>query len=86
MEKAVQTLRKEFDTMIGRFLSSSVHANNSSPELEIRFGTNPQSRLTKMDYDNVVQQLYHIHVYLPPLPEGRVSKGTVGSLGRFPLL
>ena len=58
MEKAVQTLRKEFDTMIGRFLSSSVHANNSSPELEIRFGTNPQSRLTKMDYDNVVQQLY----------------------------
>ena len=57
MEKTEQAMKDEFNAMVGKFISLKP-PHQSSPELEIRFGTHPKTRLTKIDYDNVVQQLY----------------------------
>lgn len=49
-------LKVAFEKMV------SLYCNNSSksdiPELEVRFYSNRQNLLTKIDYDNVVRQLY----------------------------
>jgi len=64
-DKPVYTLkqkRDEFERIIGHYLESNpvISSNRKISELEIRFGTNYKvaKQLTKMDYDNVVKQLY----------------------------
>jgi hypothetical protein len=53
---------QEFETIIRHYLESNpaLKQNNKTSELEIRFGTNPRSagQISKIDYDNVVKQLY----------------------------
>jgi len=63
-ESKVQIKKKtqEFETIIRHYLESNpaLKQNNKTSELEIRFGTNPRSagQISKIDYDNVVKQLY----------------------------
>lgn len=48
----------EFEKLINSFYSSfSKPQSNQTPELEVRFGTRGISKLTKNDYDNVIQKL-----------------------------
>ena len=53
---------KEFEAMVEFYLADNTSGsrNKGNGELEIRFGTNPKSGkpLSKIDYDNVVQQFY----------------------------
>lgn len=54
--------KKDLETMVEFYLADNPHIYNSrrSGELEIRFGTNPKTGkpLSKIDYDNVVEQFY----------------------------
>ena len=54
--------KKDFESMVEFYLAdnTSGSSNKRNGELEIRFGTNPKSGkpLSKIDYDNVVQQFY----------------------------
>ena len=52
-------LKKEFEEMVDAYVKSNPTLGKRQHELEISFGTTRQSRaITKMDYDNVVKQLY----------------------------
>lgn len=61
-DKSMKQKREEFERIIGHYLESNpvIASNRKISELEIRFGTNYKvaKQLTKMDYDNVVKQLY----------------------------
>tara|TARA_B100000123_G_scaffold176486_1_gene131165 strand:- start:205 stop:3654 length:3450 start_codon:yes stop_codon:yes gene_type:complete len=61
-EKTTQERKVEFDNIIKLYLDSNpiLKKGNVNNELEIRFGTNRQVKkpITKIEYDNVVQQLY----------------------------
>jgi hypothetical protein len=54
--------REEFERIVGQYLESNpmLGLNRQISELEIRFGTNPHiaKPINKMNYDNVVKQLY----------------------------
>lgn len=53
--------KAEFEKVVQQYLESNplIKAGNKTNELEIRFGTNPRVArpISKIDYDNVVQQL-----------------------------
>ena len=55
--------KKDFDNIVKMYLESNpvLKKGNLSNELEIRFGTNYKigQPITKIEYDNVVQRLYH---------------------------
>ena len=55
--------KQEFDNIIKMYLESNpmLKRNNMTNEFEIRFGTNPSINqpITKIEFDNVVQRLYH---------------------------
>ena len=55
--------KKDFDNSVKMYLESNpvLKKGNLSNELEIRFGTNYKigQPITKIEYDNVVQRLYH---------------------------
>tara|TARA_B110000285_G_scaffold222356_1_gene276430 strand:- start:3149 stop:6652 length:3504 start_codon:yes stop_codon:yes gene_type:complete len=64
-DKPVRTMKQkkdDFERVVGQYLESNpmISRQNKMNELEIRFGTNPKvSRpINKMDYDNVIKQLY----------------------------
>ncbi len=61
-DKMTKQLKEQFETMVENYLGSrsSGIANRVTPEFEIRFGTNPKlsKPISKIDYDNVVKQLY----------------------------
>ena len=64
-DKPIRTAKQnkeEFERIVGLYLESNpiIPQNKNVSELEIRFGTNPKvSRpINKMDYDNVIKQLY----------------------------
>lgn len=54
--------KADFETMVEFYLADTPYINSRHrvSELEVRFGTNPKSArpLSKIDYDNVVQQFY----------------------------
>jgi mRNA (guanine-N7-)-methyltransferase len=60
--KTIKQKKEEFETIVKHYLESNPHitSGRKSNELEIRFGTNTKlSRpISKIDYDNVVKQLY----------------------------
>jgi hypothetical protein len=53
--------KDDFDTMVEFYLASNpvLKKDHKTSELEVRFGTNPRAgkSISKIDYDNVVQQL-----------------------------
>jgi hypothetical protein len=61
-DKSLKEKKNMFMNIVKQYLESNpfVSTNRTSNELEIRFGTNPRlSRpISKIDYDNVVKQLY----------------------------
>ena len=61
-DKLTKQLKEQFETMVENYLASRSAgiANRATPEFEIRFGTNPKlsKPISKIDYDNVVKQLY----------------------------
>jgi len=61
-EKSIKQKTQDFENIIKEYLESNplIRSHKKNNELEIRFGTNKkQSRpLSKIDYDNVVKQLY----------------------------
>ena len=62
-EKSLSEKKKDFDNIVKMYLESNpvLKKGNLSNELEIRFGTNYKigQPITKIEYDNVVQRLYH---------------------------
>lgn len=62
-EKSLSDKKKDFDNIVKMYLESNpvLKKRNLTNELEIRFGTNYKigQPITKIEYDNVVQQLYH---------------------------
>lgn len=60
--KSINQKKADFENIIKQYLESNpyINAGRKANELEIRFGTNHKlSRpITKIDYDNVVKQLY----------------------------
>ena len=58
----VKSKTVEFEKIVKHYLDSNpvMTIGNKTSELEIRFGTNPRvsKPITKIDYDNVVKQLY----------------------------
>jgi len=54
--------KEGFENIVEQYLESNptMKTNHKTNELEIRFGTNPRisKPITKIDYDNVIQQLY----------------------------
>ena len=60
-EKTAVQKKAEFEKVVQQYLESNplIKAGNKTNELEIRFGTNPRVArpISKIDYDNVVQQL-----------------------------
>jgi hypothetical protein len=60
--KTIKQKKADFEQIVKQYLESNPHiiAGRKSNELEIRFGTNTKlSRpISKIDYDNVVKQLY----------------------------
>lgn len=62
IEKKPQKLTQpqiEFEKLVNTFygLNPSARASSQTPELEVRFGTRGINKLTKNDYDNVIQKL-----------------------------
>jgi len=59
-EKRSPNSKSDFDTMVEFYLANHpyVYGPNGVSELEVRFGTNPKNMqpISKIDYDNVVQQ------------------------------
>jgi len=60
--------KRDFEHMIDSYLASNPMKrgeNNATPEVEVRFGTNPKvaKPLSKIDYDNVVKRLYAAGFY-----------------------
>ena len=62
MQRTQKQKKEEFERIVGHYLESNpmIGLNREISELEIRFGTNPQiaKPINKMNYDNVVKQLY----------------------------
>jgi len=60
--KSIKEKTKEFENIVKEYLESNpvIRSHRKNNELEIRFGTNKKSSkpLSKIDYDNVVKQLY----------------------------
>ena len=57
----MNTAKDKLELLVENYLASGpmARADNKTNEVEIRFGTNRKTKpLTKMDYDNVVKQLY----------------------------
>ena len=62
VSKTQKELKEGFESIVHHYLESNpfFRTDNKTSELEIRFGTNPKiaKPITKIDYDNVVKQLY----------------------------
>jgi len=62
MQRTQKQKKEEFERIVGHYLESNpmLGLNREMSELEVRFGTNPQiaKPINKMNYDNVVKQLY----------------------------
>ena len=60
--KTQRDQKEGFERIVNQYLESNplIRSDNKTSELEVRFGTNPKvaKPLTKIDYDNVVKQLY----------------------------
>ena len=60
--KSQKEQKAEFENIVKQYLDSNplLRTNNKNSELEIKFGTNPKvaKPISKIDYDNVVKQLY----------------------------
>ena len=60
--KTQKEQKEGFERMVQHYLESNplTRTDNKTSELEIRFGTNPKVArpISKIDYDNVVKQLY----------------------------
>ena len=60
--KSIKQKTKEFENVVKEYLESNpvIRSHNKNNELEIRFGTNTRNSrpISKIDYDNVVKQLY----------------------------
>ena len=71
--KTIKQKKEDFEQIVKHYLESNPHINagRKSNELEIRFGTNTKlSRpISKIDYDNVVKQLYSFG-FKPQLEDG----------------
>jgi hypothetical protein len=71
--KSLIQKKAEFETIVKHYLESNpyVSTGRKSSELEIRFGTNTKlSRpISKIDYDNVIKQLY-AHGFVPEHQDG----------------
>jgi hypothetical protein len=54
--------KADFEKMVGQYLENNpmLHTGKKNSEFEIRFGSNPKlsKSISKIDYDNVVKQLY----------------------------
>ena len=54
--------KADFEKMVGQYLENNpmLHSGKKTAEFEIRFGSNPKlsKSISKIDYDNVVKQLY----------------------------
>jgi hypothetical protein len=54
--------KADFEKMVGQYLENNpmLHSGKKAAEFEIRFGSNPKlsKSISKIDYDNVVKQLY----------------------------
>jgi len=65
--------KKGFETMVAAYLASNplLKTNGKVSELEVRFGTNSRTArpISKIDYDNVVQQLFAAG-FTTPNPQG----------------
>ena len=63
-EKLAKVAKEQFEKMVENYLAGSSsfmqHGNISASEFEVRFGSNPRlaKPVSKIDYDNVVKQLY----------------------------
>ena len=61
-KKTTAEIKKDFEQIVTHYLASNpiLRKNGKTNELEVRFGTNPRVSKpnTKIDYDNVVKQLY----------------------------
>jgi hypothetical protein len=63
-DKITRQAKEQFENMVENYLASnpfsSSNGSNSVSEFEIRFGSNPKlaKPISKIDYDNVVKQLY----------------------------
>ena len=63
-EKLAKAAKEQFEKMVENYLAGSSsfmqHGNISASEFEVRFGSNPRlaKPVSKIDYDNVVKQLY----------------------------
>jgi hypothetical protein len=72
-QKTAKQKKEEFETIVKHYLESNPHLTSSrkNSELEVRFGTNTRlSRpISKIDYDNVVKQLY-AYGFKPQIEEG----------------
>jgi len=54
-----RALKKSFEDMVAAYVSANPAYDKRKHELEVSFGTTRHSRaITKMDYDNVVRELY----------------------------
>jgi mRNA (guanine-N7-)-methyltransferase len=60
--KSIKQKTQEFENIVKEYLESNpvIRSHNKNNELEIRFGTNTRNSrpISKIDYDNVVKQLY----------------------------
>jgi len=74
-EKLAKQTKEQFEKMVQNYLASnSSYMTNGAiltNEFEIRFGTNPRlaKPISKIDYDNVVKQLYSCG-FLPQIKDG----------------
>ena len=71
-EKRMNSLKKQFDDMVQNYLESNPYiSTQNTNEFEIRFGSNPKlsKPISKIDYDNVVKQLYSCG-FKPEVEEG----------------
>jgi len=62
VNKTQKEQKEDFERIVNHYLESNplTRSDNKTNELEVRFGTNPKvaKPLNKIDYDNVVKQLY----------------------------
>ena len=49
--------QQQFDNIVNKYLENVVRLSDGVPEFEIRFGTRGIKRISKIDFDNVIQKL-----------------------------
>ena len=73
VHKTAHEQKEEFEHIVQYYLENNpvVSTNNKMSELEVRFNTNSKisKPVSKIDYDNVVKQLY-AHGFVPELSDG----------------